>query len=484
MIVPSIVINAVARSRADLAVHHKTLDLLEGNLEEYVLESLKRQLSPRVFQYAKERVVPINIMPRYVEKLTNIYQTGVVREVQGGSQSDQDLLSWYQKELDINERMHIGNRLFNACKSALIHPYITGDEPKIRVIQNDRFVVCSDDPVDPTRPTMVILLAGVDDRNREIYWVYTAEDFAVVLSDNSIDYRAMEEMERGDGINPYGVLPFVYVNSSALRLNPVPDLDTIRMTEFVPMALTDLNLAAMFSAFSITYITNGSVQNLTYAPNAMWLLKSDDPEKDVTLGTHKPEVDYQEVLNLIQSELSLWLGSKGIKSGSVGQLTQENYASGIAKIIDEADTYDVRQMQTVAFAKAEHELWELILRDMHPVWVQQGLVENRTILSSTAEVDVKFSIVPVGTQRAQLISDQKEEYAAGFTTRKRAIAALNPQMTMEQVDQLIADIKEERTLGTEDSNGDQMAAGESGTAGAADQGAAEDSSGPDSGADS
>jgi hypothetical protein len=62
--------------------------------------------------------------------------------------------------------------------------------------------------------------------------------------------------------------------------------------------------------------------------------------------------------------------------------------------------------------------------------------------------------VPVGTQRSQLIADQRDEFAAGFTTRKRAISTLNPQLTMEQVEELIEEIDEERG-GIEESQTEQ-----------------------------
>jgi len=470
MIDPKLVKKVVQAQSDVMQVNYKMLDILEGNLEPYIVKNLERLLSPRVLRYAMERIVPINIIPRYVDKLSNIYQTGVIREISDGNEADAELLSWYEKQTNANMIMHQSNRLYNACRSALIHPYITEDGPKIRVIPNDRFAIFSDDLVDPTKPTMVILLAGRDAQKREIYWVYTDTEFAVVKSDETVDYAAMEEMGLADGINPYGVLPFIYVNQSSLKLVPVPDLDSIRLAEYVPAALTDLNLAALFSSFSITYIKNGEVADPTYAPNALWFLKSDDPEKDVEIGTLKPEVDYQEVLNLIQSELSLWLGSKGIKTGSVGQLAPEQAASGIAKIIDEADTYDVRQAQTVSYAKAEHEMWDMILHKMHPIWVSQGLVENRTIFSSTAEVVARFSVIPVGTQRMQLIQEARDEYAAGFTTRSRAIQMLNPQMTYAQIEALEREIDEERGIDLEaregetgpvetqeDQNGDEMA---------------------------
>ena len=433
-------LKCVSHQSSDLQTNYKMLDILEGNLEPYLLNGLSRLLSPRVLQYAVERLVPINIIPRYIDKLSTIYQTGVLREVADGTPSDADLLSWYEDELDIDIVMHQSNRLYNACRATLIHPYMGDDGPELRIIPNDRFVVCSDNPIDPTEPTMVILLAGGDMQGRKIYWVYTATEFLVIKSDETIDYAAMEAMGIPDGVNPYGVLPFIYVNASNLRLCPYPDKDSIRMAEYVPSALTDLNLAALFASFSITYIKNGEVSDPTYAPNALWFLKADDPEKDVEIGTIKPEVSYNDVLNLIQTELSLWLGSKGIKTGSVGSLNADSAASGIAKVIDEADTFDVRQAQALKFQCAEHELWELILEYMHPVWVAQGLVENRASFTAGASVSTKFAIVPVGTQRSALIQEQRDEYAAGFTTRTRAISMLNPQMSLTQVQDLEAEI--------------------------------------------
>jgi hypothetical protein len=445
MIDPQYVVSTVRKQAKDLGTFYKTLDILEGNLEPYVVDSLRRTLSPQVMKFAVERLMPINIFPRYVSKLSTIYQTGVMREVANGSDADSELLAWYEQQMNINTIMQSANKLYTSCRSTLIHPYITDEGPRIRAVPNDRFVLCSDDPIEPTKPTMAILLAGQNSKGC-VYWVYTQNEFAVVHEDESIDYAAMNEMGLGDGQNPYGVLPFVYVNSSDLRLRPVPDIDSIRMTEYIPIAFTDLNLAAMFASFSITYTKNTKIENMVYAPNAVWNLKSDDPDKDPDLGTIKPQVDYAEVIDLVETELSLWLDSKGIKAGSLGDVNGGNVSSGIAKVIDEADTYDVRQGQSLRFQMAEKHLWDLVLRYMHPVWTSQNLVSNRHQFSASASVTTKFALPIVGTQRMEAIQEQQAEYAAGFTTRSRAIAALNPQMTMKEVEDLEMEIDMERGM--------------------------------------
>lgn len=428
-----------------LKAQQKTLDIYENNLMKYVDQALARQLSERSYRMACERMVPINIYPKVIDKLSNIYQQGVVREVMDGTQSDTDLMNWYVKQMYMNETMHHSNTIFNACKSTLIHPFFDDKYgPRLRVIPNDRFIVESDDPVDPLRVTRVTLLAGKRDQ-KEIYWVYTDTEFAIVTSDQKIDYAAMAMMGNPDGINPYGQIPFVYVNSSALKLTPSPDYDGIRMTEVIPVMLADLNLAAMFQSFSIMYGVDLSIENMTYAPNTFWFLKSDNPgESKPEIGTIKPEVDFQEVLNLIQSQLSMWLGTRGIRANGVGELTQQNFASGISKVIDEMDTLDARQAQTSTFSCAEKDLWALILEKMHPMWVDQGKISQRALWTPGASVLTSFRLAIPGTTRTQLIDEQQKEYAAGFTTRRRAIQALNPTFTEADVDALLLEITEER----------------------------------------
>ena len=439
MIDPRAVCEIVKHHAKLIQAHCVTLDIYENNLTPYVENALNQQLSDTAPKIAMSRMVPINILTKVVDKLSNIYQQGVVREVVDGDQSDMDLVSWYSDQFEINNTMHFSNTLFNACKSTLLHPYIHDGKPCLRVIPNDRFIPYSTDPVNPEKPTGIILLAGRKD-TRDMYRVYDADSFRVVLSDGTIDYEEMNAIGMEDGINPYGVLPFVYVNSSKLKLCPTPDDDAVRMAVTIPVMLADLNMAAMFQCFSMIYTIDTAVENMPFSPNAVWHLKSDIEGAKPTIGTIKPDVDIQEVMNLVQSEFSLWLGTKGIRSSSVGQLTTDSFASGIAKIIDEMDTLDARQAQTALFSKGEAELWDLVLNSMHPYWVVTKMIENPGLFSPGAKVNTTFRLSLPGSTRTQLIDEQVKEVGAKFTTRRRAIMALNPTLSEMEVDALIAEI--------------------------------------------
>lgn len=442
---------AIVRDHAVYLKHNAELiDILEGNLLPYIETDLKKDMSPQTFAQAQSRIVPINMLPKITDKLTNIYQTGVIREVVDGTDADKELLSWYEENMQINQKMNTANEMYNLCKAQNVHPFVHEGKPCLRVVFNDKFIPFSDDLVMPERPTGMIVLAGKIE-GRDIYHVYDDDEFYIYDSDGKVRTDLMLQYNN-DGLNPIGKLPFVYaVDSRCERLIPVQDTDIMKMVKVIPIMLTDLNFAAKFQCFSIIYGINLDDEGLIFSPNAVWKFKTDGTENQKPeLGTIKPTVDYDQALKLIESELSMWLGTKGIRPGSVGQLTQDNIASGISKIIDEMDTYEARQSQVTVYTCVEEELWDLILNVLHPYWVSQGLIENRQLWSSSkAKVKTTFAVQLPMQSRGQVVTDLKNEVAAGFITRKGAIMKLNPQMTQDQVEELMEEIDEERGIRSE-----------------------------------
>jgi hypothetical protein len=140
----------------------------------------------------------------------------------------------------------------------------------------------------------------------------------------------------------------------------------------------------------------------------------------------------------------MWLNTKGIRAGSIGKLSQENLMSGISKIIDEMDTFEARQKQVTIFQVVEKELWNLILNHLHPYWMSKGTAPVNLTFSPTASIKTKFAVQLPAQTRGQVVKDVNEEYKAGFTSRKRALAQLNPELNPEQIDELMQEIDEER----------------------------------------
>ncbi len=434
---PQDVPEIVRHHATELGFYNEAIDIMDGNLSPYVDKLLQQQLSLQSYWQAKQRMSPINILPKVIDKLTNIYQTTVIRTSE--RKSDEELAEYYVKQMDMNVQMNCANELFNLCGSTLIQPYVYERKPYLRAIPNDKFVVYSENAVQPHKPTHVILIYMNGDK--KIYWVFSKDEI-YATDGRSILIDLMREKGMEDTRNEIGRLPFTYVNSAKYKLRPTPDEDGLTICKLFPVMLTDLNHAAMFQCFSILYMINATDQALAYAPNAVWQLNANPATPDLKpeIGSIKPQVDYDQVLKLIESQLSMWLGTKGIKASSIGGLTNDNFASGISKIIDEMDTFEARQKQVSYFTAGERDLWDLIANYLHPYWTSTNQIENVGLFSSNAIINTTFAVQLPMQSRGQIVKDLQLEVASGFISRKRAIQKLNPEVSKEEIDEMILEI--------------------------------------------
>lgn len=443
MIKPTDIPGIVQNHMTSMQAYKQIMDIFDGNLLPYLLKEMQAQMSPATFEQAKFRLSPINILPKIIDKLTNIYQTTVMRNVVEGTEADNEVLEWYVENMDANTEFNSANELFNLANATLIQPYVYNGKPYIREIPPDKYILLSRNPVQPYIPTDIILSYCYN--GKEVFWVYSDDAIYAVDLQGKVLTDLMAQNNILDMVNPIGRLPFTYINSAKYKIKPCPDADMLQIIKLLPVQLSDLNYAAMFQCFSIIYGVNVDEEDLKMAPNAFWRFKSDaTSDKTPEIGVLKPQVDYSQVLQLVQSQLSMWLGTKGIRASSVGQLAaQDNFASGISKVIDEMDTYEAREKQVGYFTKAESQFWDLVLHSLHPYWLATGQIQNVGQFSPTAQVKTTFAVqLPLQT-RGQVVSDMKLEFESGFTSRKRAIQQLNPQMTDDEVEQLMQEIEDE-----------------------------------------
>lgn len=433
--------NTTLKHNADL------FDIYEGDLLKFVLEELESQISVESFPIAKKRIPPINILIKLTDKLSQIYQQSPTRSVIGGTNNDNALLDFYQKNMAINKKMNSGNEKYNLYKNTLIQPYIYDGRPRLRAIPSHRFTIFSDNEIDPTIPTGVITfhdgkkLNGKDKTN--LFYVYTDQEFLIFDDDKNVRIDLMSKIGN-DGTNIYGKIPFVYINQSEDLLIPKIDTDIKKMIVLLPVMLADLNFAAMMQAFSIIYGIDIDNEGIKMSPNAFWRFKSDPTNENTPqIGVLKPQVEIEATLKLIQSEMGLWLETKGLKASSVGKLTADNYSSGIAKMIDNVDTSEERQKQVSVFQSAESELWDLIINYLHPVWRSKNIIDISLDFTKGVSIQTNFSPQLPIIDRGKVVEDLDKEVKAGFTTKRIAIQKLNPNLSGDEIDTLIEQIEEE-----------------------------------------
>lgn len=428
------------KPKFDLA--NDLLDIVDGQLMEYVLACLKQQFSDQAYQTAKLRLSPINMLIKIIDKLTPIYKPAPRRTVMDGTDDDSELLSFYETTMNVNTKMLWATKNVVLNKGAFIMPFIHKGLPRLRILTKDHFLVRGTDKQDKLYPTELITFDCYNSQKMGFVY-YSADEIAVVNEDNKVDYQAMET-EGVDAKNPLGVLPGVYWNHSESSIFPMPSEDMMHMTTLVPILLTDLNYAQMFQCFSIFYTINMDKQTqMRIAPNAVLQLEVDRTIDNggAQIGTLQPSVDTSGALSSIHSQISMWLNSHGIKPGSIGQLSQDSFASGISKLVDEMDTLELRQSLVQEATVIEEQLWFYIVKIFHPWAKASGLLPDAKDFSPDCYIEVNFSEQMPLNGRGQLVKDLALEVTEGFTTKARAIKVLNPQMTDGEIEDLQEEIK-------------------------------------------
>lgn len=446
----------IKKNQGRLEYQEKIFTILEGNLQSLLEDKMLVDLGAKSYSSAKTRMAPINIFRKIVNKLTRIYNQTVIRTVEGGNDSDVQLLKWYEETLGVNRKFSKHNFNFNAYLYALLqiglgekeNPLSNIREPFIRSIPNHQFLIMNTSPTDPTEADIIITCMGsrdTADGKESIYWVYSDYQFVIINQGGKILTDLMADYEM-DGVNPYDALPFTYANASQDCAMPSIQTDNLEMSLLIPLLLTDLNYAVKFQAFSVFVGIDIDDKSIEFSPNSILSFNSKPDGLSPSFTAIKPTIDIAETLSLASSEMSLWLSSKGIRPGTIGQVGADQFASGISKMIDESDTYEAIKEQIVIYTEFEKEFWETLLFDIHPKWVAQGVVANTTLFSAGAQVITKFT-QPVPLQsRGELVKDLESEVAAGFISVKKAIQMLNPELDESQVDSLIAEISADKPI--------------------------------------
>lgn len=436
----------------------------DGQVEKYLLKVLKEQMSEQSFKAAKARIAPVNLLKKVVDKLSPVYAPGPRRIIEGDNKtdSDQELLDWYVNKMNADKNFMYAVQMAVLAKSSGIQPYLDSDGcPQMRVLLKDRFFPVSNNDFNPLKMTGVVTFTTNSEGKTHFryvtkyYWVEFNEAGEPVLFSKPILNEAgevIDEVLTEIVDNDYEAIDFVYLNLSRLKLFSPPEDDMVRMPLIIPVLLTDLNYFSMYQVFSIIYTMNVEDIKPIMAPNAVWRLHGDQSSPhQPRIEILKPDADIEGLLTVIQSQIALWLNSKGIRPGSVGTLDKDSFASGISKMIDEMDTFELRK-ELVGHAQGmEKDFWNLIINNLHPAWAESGLLldddgkpETRKF-SPGVRVVVNFAEQVPLSNRGQVVDTLEKEVKAGFTTRKRAIMTLNPNMTDTEVESLIDEIDEEKS---------------------------------------
>ena len=430
-----------------LRTERKLFSIYEGGLIPYVDEILHKQLGKRAATEALERTPPINILSKLVTKLSSLYVDPPERIPD--SKADSDLLKKYLKSMKLDSYMYDANIFFNLHKRVALEPYIKNGKPKIRVIPAHNFLVYSDDREDPTNPTVFIKFVGTEGK-LDLYHLYTDTEFVAITSEGDV-YKP-DMVNNPEGINPYGKIPFVYINASRYNLLPEPDDELLRMTLLVPVLYSDINFGAKYQVFSIIYGIDVNTENLEVGPNQIWQFNSSDEAKKPHIGTIKPEIDMEQMTQNVTNQLATFFETRNLRGATIAGFAGGRYGqqdsggqSGVAILIQNLDTTEIRKAHSKIFEESENLLWELITDYMHPEWLRNNEFAGKETFTQDS-IETKFSPEYEIKSDMDLVNEIKAKLGSGLISRKMALEQLYPNKTEAELKQLSLEITSDNLL--------------------------------------
>lgn len=435
------------KHREYIRYNAKILNIYNGQLKPYLEDAIRRDYTSTQQQKEMiERVPTINILRSVVDKLAKVYVLPVSRKVESGQTTFDKIMH----SIDIDSVMTTADEMLTLHKGCFIEPFVDEGSLDLRVVPLDRAIPYSDDPVNPLRPTAVMKLLGRETVNKDhfdftddegifedendygstqdIILVYTADVIFVMTGEGAVLKREHVSKyieapvfmgENGFAINPFGKLPFAYLNRSKFDLIPKPDNDLYDMTLLIPKLLADLNYAVKYQASSMLVATDLVLPEAAEkAPNSVMQVKSQpNAERQGKLEVIKPEIDISPVLSLIQGQLIMWLEARGIKAGSAGKASEQR-ASGLAKVIDSADATAERLAKIKVMSKFEKRELIPLISDFHRFARTTNDLED----APTITKDLKLSRIEFPDQKPLQSMDDRKQLALDLYDRQLATA--------------------------------------------------------------
>jgi hypothetical protein len=322
-----------------------------------------------------------------------------------------------------------------------------GGVPSMRALKRGSYEVFSSSAIDPQIPDTVMKILQWDyDPTKRVYEFWTADDFLITDGKGQPLIAEMEAMGNTTGANPFGRLPFEYINESDTDLIPLPDDDLLKTGVAIPLLISDMAFASKYMAWSMIY-TVGVDGEIPVNPNSVINLEFGEDGQRPEINQLKPEIDIDEMLRFIEALVAFQLSTKSLSAGSIsGKLTTQNAASGISKMLDESESMEDREDQQQFFIDAEKGIWDKLSKNMIPYWRANRMLDGdyNAEFSQDFEISIHFPEVKIIKTEREKLDEASFRIEKGFSTKRREMKRLYPHMGDEEIDALIEEIAEEK----------------------------------------
>lgn len=477
------------RRRANQKRRH---DIYRDDGKKFVIEQITKEFGQQAL--SEMRVASLNILKKIVNKKSTIYKTPPVRKTVAAS--DQKLVDFYSKTLELDRNMQKANRYFNLFSNTALYcvpkptPVKPGEAPKsqlslhvvppylysVRASQMDplkaeafvfnaftesgQLTPSQDVPSATgfsgwnTEPSFKLAGDKVDSQEKTfganrnyIFWT-ELEHFTTDKSGKTLVLDPLKDPNEAKQ-NPIGMLPVVNLakeRDSEFWAVQGADLaeDSLNFCTGWSDALT-VNKNQSFGI--LTMVSKTEPKSMQFGINkGIWIKQEQEGPQ--------PSVSYLEAnsqlgasVDMLKAYLALILETNDLNAGAIsGDNKPQSGASGFALMIQMSDALEAVESDKPYLKAAEQELW-YIVKSWHNWMLETGVLTDEAKalgkFSDDCQVDVLYRDIRPLESEQERITAVKDLLDLGLLSKADALKKLNPDMDEKMVDAKLAQIEKE-----------------------------------------
>jgi hypothetical protein len=365
-----------------------------GNLKPFV-EARIKQMYPKT--WSMYSVTDYSILNKIVNKRSKAYKESPIRKVVGDDAATEiyhNIVSEYglnnaMRELDIqfNQYKHGMVACFmdreyeeNLAKSQLYWKFYSLAPYEYDVVKDDdgsvKVVILSypDQSISSGLGSdgynSLIAEDGSNDETRRerfySFWTDKQHIMIKVTGDKGtdkifIEFQPIEGNE--NGVNPYGVLPFVYVPMDYSKNYPTPSplpMQTVELNALMSVYLTSANMQV-----GVLKISRPEKQKINISSHSLYTAieapqssRPEDKPTDVSFISPNPNMTGHK--EAIATYLSTILDEHGISGSQVLSGGVESFSSGFDRLLSQSDVQGIIEDNQEVYSEVEHEIYEIV----------------------------------------------------------------------------------------------------------------------------
>lgn len=442
-------------NQARKAEAFRRYECLKDRTSNYVLQLLLDQFDANTVIEMQYAVTNISLARKIVDKLARVYSNGVKRSLK--KKTDTQAMETLAKRVNANSSMKKLNRYLKGLRNVLM--YVKPVQPlsdssgkyelQLAVYPNFLYDVIPD-PKDPSR-ILAVILSSYEPMRREKYAIDAAragrtreaqssvlempntaskmkadEDsvpkgeyiwwtnnfhFTTDKKGNFIKAQIAQGSTQPDLSNPIGQLPFV--NFSADQENGFwseGGNDLFDSAVRINALLTNINHVAITQGYGQLMMTGKNLpKSVKTGPNHCIQIEHDkeDPAPSVQFLTANPPLG--ELKELIEMYVALLLTTNNLSTAGVATALKGGgeFPSGIAMMIDKAESMEDVEDQAQIFRDHEPKIWTILFKWME-LYKARGLLNDDFAQIKLPNMDSLKDLTLTFPKAQTILSEQEQ----------------------------------------------------------------------------